>query len=67
MDLPLGMLGHDQIHEIEELDAPAAAVMPGADIAAGNVEGCESEGCPFAARDRSRQTVRHSRGQRQNS
>jgi len=39
--LPLGMLGHDPVHEVEELDAPAAAVMLGVDFAAGNVERCE--------------------------
>lgn len=44
MDLPLGMPGHNPVHEIEELDAPAAAVMLGADLAAGNVERGE-QGC----------------------
>ena len=44
VDLPLGMLGHDPVHEIEELDAPAAAVMLGADLAAGDVEGGEQGG-----------------------
>lgn len=44
VDLPLGMLGHDLVHEIEKLDAQAAAVMLGADLAAGDVEGCEQGG-----------------------
>jgi len=38
------MLGHDPVHEVEELDAPAAAVMLGVDLAAGNVERCEQGG-----------------------
>src|SRR5262249_23644094 len=41
---PLGMLGHDLVHEVEELDAPAPAVMLGVDLAAGNVERCEQGG-----------------------
>jgi hypothetical protein len=38
MDLPPRMPGHDTVHEVEELDAPAVAVVPGADLAVGDVE-----------------------------
>src|SRR5262249_32964273 len=38
MDLPLWMLGHDLVHEVEDADAPAAAVVFGVVFAAGTVE-----------------------------
>ena len=38
MNLPPRMLGHDPVHEVAELDTPTAAVMLGADLAAGNIE-----------------------------
>ncbi len=41
MNLLLGMRGHDAVHEIEELDAPAAAVMLGSNLAGGDVESGE--------------------------
>src|SRR3984957_7933332 len=31
MDLPAGMFGHQAVHEIEELDAPAALIMAALD------------------------------------
>jgi hypothetical protein len=41
MNLPLRMRGENAIHEIEELDAPAAAVMPGSNFACCDVESGE--------------------------
>jgi hypothetical protein len=38
MNLPLGMRGHDAVHEIQELDAPAAPVLLGSKLAGGDVE-----------------------------
>jgi len=38
MDLATGMVGHQAVHEIQELDAPAALVMAGLDQASGNIE-----------------------------
>ena len=41
MDLAAGMLGNQAVHEIHELDAPAALIMAGLDQARGNIEGGE--------------------------
>ena len=41
MDLAAGMIGNHAVHEIQELDAPAALIMAGRDQASGNVEGGE--------------------------
>src|SRR5262249_7104627 len=41
MNLPLGMRGDDVVHKIEELDAPAAAIMLGSNLAGGDVESSE--------------------------
>src|SRR5580704_3446626 len=41
MDLAAGMFGNQAVHEIEELDTPAALIMAGLDQASGNVEGGE--------------------------
>ena len=38
MDLAAGMFGNQTVHEIEELDAPAALIMAGLDQASGNIE-----------------------------
>jgi hypothetical protein len=42
MDLAAGMFGRQAVHEIEELDTPAALIMAGLDQASGNVEGGET-------------------------
>ena len=39
MDLAAGMFGHQAVHEIQELDTPAALIMTGLDQARGNIEG----------------------------
>jgi len=44
MDVPLWVLGHNPVHEVEELDALAAAVVFGADLAGGNIEGGKQRG-----------------------
>ena len=41
MDLAPGMFGNQAVHEIEELDTPAALIMAGLDQASGNAEGGE--------------------------
>jgi len=38
MDLAAGMFGNHAVHEIHELDAPAALIMAGLDQASGNIE-----------------------------
>jgi hypothetical protein len=38
MDLAAGLFGNHAVHEIEELDAPAALIMAGLDQASGNIE-----------------------------
>ena len=41
VNLPLGMRGHDAVHEVEELDAPAAPIVLGSHLAGSNVESSE--------------------------
>src|SRR5215831_1272573 len=41
MDLAAVMFGNQAVHEIQELDAPAALIMTGLDQASGNIEGGE--------------------------
>ncbi len=41
MDLALRVGGHDLVHEVEELDPPAATIVAGPNLAAGDVEGGE--------------------------
>ena len=38
MDLAAGMFGNQAVHEIQELDAPAALIMAGLDQASGDIE-----------------------------
>jgi hypothetical protein len=38
MDLAAGMFGNQTVHEIQELDAPAALIMTGLDQARGNIK-----------------------------
>ncbi len=44
MDFLVGIEGDDLIHEGEELDAPAALLVRGGDLAGGDIEGGEEGG-----------------------
>jgi hypothetical protein len=50
MDLAASMIGNQAVHEIEELDTPAALIMAGLDQAAGNIERGEQGGGPVTFR-----------------
>lgn len=44
MDVALRVVGHDLVHEVEELDPAPAAVVAGPNLACGDVEGGEQRG-----------------------
>jgi hypothetical protein len=50
MDLAASMIGNQAVHEIEELDTPAALIMAGLDQASGNIERGEQGGGPVTFR-----------------
>ena len=54
MDLAAGMFGRQAVHEVQELDAPAALIMAGLDQASGNLEGGDANFGVFGGRFRSK-------------
>jgi hypothetical protein len=50
MDLAASMIGNQAVHQIEELDTPAALIMAGLDQASGNIERGEQGGGPVTFR-----------------
>ena len=46
VDLPVGVIGDDAVQEVQELEPAAALVVPGLDLAIGDVEGCEQHRDP---------------------
>lgn len=46
VDLAVRVVGHDRVHEVQELDAAASFVVAAGDLAAGDVQGCEQRRRP---------------------